>query len=54
MTLTAPSSPVKNTGTPFCSCHEALAEAAAMTGQPAAIVGMVQAGDIVLAFNLAE
>jgi intracellular sulfur oxidation DsrE/DsrF family protein len=45
---------LESLGAPFCSCHEALAEAAAMTGQPAAIVGMVQAGDIVLAFNLAE
>lgn len=41
-------------GAPFYSCAEALAEAAAMTGRPAAIVEMVQAGDIILAFDLAE
>jgi predicted nucleic acid-binding protein len=39
-------------GGPFYSCPEALAEAAAMTGQPAAVVEMVQAGEIVLAFDL--
>jgi len=31
-----------------------MAEAAAMTGQPAAIVEMIQAGEVVLAFSLAE
>ena len=40
-------------GPPFHSCPEAIAEAAAVTGQPAAIVEMVQAGEIVLAFDLA-
>lgn len=45
---------IESLGAPFYSCPEALAEAAAMTGQPAAVVQMVQAGDIVLAFNLAE
>ena len=40
-------------GPPFLSCPEAIAEAAAMTGQPAAIVEMIQAGEIVLAFDLA-
>jgi predicted nucleic acid-binding protein len=39
-------------GPPFHSCPEALAEAAAMTGQPAAIVEMVRAGEIVLTFDL--
>jgi len=39
-------------GPPFCSCPEALAEAAAMTGQAAAIVEMVRAGEIVLTFDL--
>jgi predicted nucleic acid-binding protein len=39
-------------GPPFCSCPEALAEAAALTGQPAAIVEMVRAGEIVLTFDL--
>ena len=41
-------------GPPFHSCPEAMAEAAALTGQPAAIVEMIQAGEIVLAFDLAE
>lgn len=41
-------------GPPFHSCPEAMAEAAAMTGQPAAIVEMIQAGEIVLAFDLTE
>jgi predicted nucleic acid-binding protein len=45
---------LESLGAPFYSCPEALAEAAAMTGQPAALVEMVQAGDIDLAFNLAE
>jgi predicted nucleic acid-binding protein len=40
-------------GTPFYSCPEAMAEVAAMTGRPAAVVEMIQAGDIVLAFDLA-
>ena len=41
-------------GPPFVSCPEAMAEAAAMTGQPAAIVEMIRAGDIVLDFDLAK
>jgi uncharacterized protein len=41
-------------GPPFHSCPEAMAEAAAMTGRPAAIVEMIEAGDIVLSFSLAE
>lgn len=41
-------------GPPFYSCPEVLAEAAALTGQPAAIVEMVHAGEIILAFNLSE
>jgi hypothetical protein len=40
-------------GPPFYSCPEAMAEAAAMTGRPAAIVEMIHAGDIVLDFDLA-
>jgi predicted nucleic acid-binding protein len=40
-------------GPPFHSCPEAMAEAAAMTGRPSAIVEMIHAGDIVLAFDLA-
>ena len=38
---------------PLHSCPEAMAEAAAMTGQPTAIVEMIHAGEIVLAFDLA-
>ena len=41
-------------GPPFHTCPEAMAEAAAMTGRPAAIVEMIQAGEIILAFDLAE
>ena len=41
-------------GPPFYSCPEAMAEAAAMTGQPAAVVEMIQAGEIVLRFDLAD
>jgi predicted nucleic acid-binding protein len=40
-------------GPPFVSCPEAMAEAAAVTGRPAAIVEMIHAGEIVLAFDLA-
>jgi len=39
---------------PFYSCAEALAEAAAMTSQPVAIVEMVQSGDIIPDFDLNE
>ncbi len=39
---------------PFYSCPEAMAEAAAMTGQPIAIVEMIVSGEIVLAFDLAQ
>lgn len=41
-------------GPPFHTCPEVLAEAAAMTGQPQALVEMVQAGDIRLDFDLQE
>src|SRR5262245_54379181 len=41
-------------GPPFYSCPEAMAEAAAMTGNPLAIVEMIAAREIVLAFDLAE
>jgi predicted nucleic acid-binding protein len=40
-------------GPPFYSCPEAMAEAAAMTGRPTAIVEMIHAGDVVLNFDLA-
>jgi predicted nucleic acid-binding protein len=45
---------ISRLGPPFHSCPEAMAEAAAMTGQPAAIVEMIQAGEIVLAFSLSD
>jgi predicted nucleic acid-binding protein len=41
-------------GPPFYSCPEAIAEAAAMTGQAVAIVEMIQAQEILLAFDLGE
>ncbi len=41
-------------GPPFYSCPEAMAEAAAMTGEAIAIVEMIQAGEILLTFDLAE
>ena len=39
-------------GPPFHSCPEAMAEAAALTGRPAAVVEMIHAGEIVLSFDL--
>jgi predicted nucleic acid-binding protein len=41
-------------GTPLHTCPEVLAEAAAMTGQPQAIVEMVEAGDLRLDFDLQD
>jgi len=41
-------------GVPFYSCSEALAEVAAMTRQPSRVVEMVDAGEIVIAFSLAD
>jgi predicted nucleic acid-binding protein len=41
-------------GPPFFSCPEALAEAAALTGEPVGIVEMVEAGEIIPAFSLEE
>jgi predicted nucleic acid-binding protein len=41
-------------GPPFHSCAEAMAEAAAMTGRPAAIVEMIHAGEVVLDFDLSD
>lgn len=41
-------------GPPFYSCPEAMAEAAALTRRPAAIVEMIQAEEIILRFNLSE
>ena len=43
---------IERLGPPFHTCPEAMAEAAAMTGRPAAIVEMIQAGEIILAFDL--
>jgi uncharacterized protein len=45
---------LQTVGPPFYTCPEALAEAAAMTAQPAAIVEMIQAREIILDFNLAD
>jgi predicted nucleic acid-binding protein len=45
---------ISRLGPPFHSCAEAVAKAAAMTGQPAAIVEMILAGEIVLAFSVSE
>ena len=45
---------IEQLGPPFYSCPEALAEAAAMTGRPAAIVEMIQSGEIIVAFAIAE
>src|SRR5438477_6831291 len=41
-------------GPPFYSCPEAMAEAAAMTGSPVAIVEMIEAREIILDFDLAQ
>jgi predicted nucleic acid-binding protein len=41
-------------GPPFYTCPEAMAEAAALTGHPRAIVEMIQSKEIILAFNLAD
>lgn len=41
-------------GPPFYSCPEAMAEAAAMTGRPAAIVEMIHSEEIILSFDLSE
>jgi predicted nucleic acid-binding protein len=41
-------------GPPFYSCAEAMAEAAAMTGRPAALVEMIQAKEIILHFDLSD
>lgn len=45
---------IEKLGPPFYSCPEALAEAAAMTGRPAAIVEMIQSGEIIVAFAIGE
>jgi len=44
---------LEHVGPPFYSCAEAIAEAAALTGQAAAIVEMIGAKEIVLDFDLA-
>jgi uncharacterized protein len=45
---------LESLGPPFYSCPEAIAEAAAMTGQASAIVEMIQAEEIILSFHLSE
>lgn len=45
---------IEQLGAPFYSCSEALAEAAAMTGQPAAIVEMVESKEVIISFALSE
>jgi predicted nucleic acid-binding protein len=41
-------------GPPFHSCPEAMAEAAALTGRPSAVVELIASGEIVLSFDLAD
>jgi len=45
---------IERLGPPFFTCPEALAEAAALTQQPTAIVEMIEAGEIIPSFALAE
>jgi len=45
---------LRRLGPPFYSCPEAMAEVAAMTENPAAVVEMIKEGDICLDFNLSE
>jgi predicted nucleic acid-binding protein len=45
---------LEHLGPPFYSCPEVMAEAAALTGQPSAIVEMIQSKEIILAFDLAD
>jgi predicted nucleic acid-binding protein len=45
---------IEGLGPPFYTAPEALAEAAAMTREPAAIVEMIVAGEIIPSFDLAE
>ena len=45
---------LEHLGPPFYSCPEVMAEAAALTGRPSAIVEMIQAKEIILAFDLAD
>ncbi len=52
-TIEVAKEPIKPVTNPFHSCPEAMAEAAAMTGRPAAIGETIQAGEIILAFDLA-
>ena len=41
-------------GPPFYSCAEVMAEAAALTGRPSAVVELIASREIVLSFDLAE
>ena len=45
---------LEHLGPPFYSCPEVMAEAAALTGKPSAIVEMIQSKEIILAFDLSE
>jgi predicted nucleic acid-binding protein len=45
---------LKRLGPRFYSCPEAMAEAAAMTGKPAAIVEMIRSEEIILDFDLSK
>jgi uncharacterized protein len=45
---------LKRLGPPFYTCPEAMAEAAALSGQPAGIVEMIHSQEIALAFNLGD
>jgi uncharacterized protein len=45
---------IEQLGPPFYSCAEAMAEAAALTGRPAAIVEMISGGEILLDFDLSK
>lgn len=44
---------IERLGPPFYSCPEAMAEAAALTGRPSAIVEMIASKEILLSFDLA-
>ncbi len=45
---------LERVGPPFHTCAEVLAEASALTGQPQALVEMLQTGDLLIDFNLQE
>lgn len=45
---------IERVGPPFHTCAEVLAEASALTGQPQALVKMLQTGDLLIDFSLQE